>query len=134
MRGYRSVTLTYATAGSAGLDLKAAKDMVIPGGGRALVPTGETVELDDNAVGLVCSRSGLAWEHGVVVLNAPGVIDPDYKGELLVILHNTTNVDYAVSKGDRIAQLVITPFKRLYGAQTASSSPRGDGGLGSTGK
>src|SRR5580693_1404546 len=99
----------YAKPGDAGADLMARIDVTLPcGGGRALVPTGVAVAIPEGFAGLVLPRSGLALRHGVTCLNAPGLIDAGYRGELQVLLVNHDPVDdYAVSRGDRIAQLVI---------------------------
>ena len=99
----------YARLGDAGADLVARQDAVLAaGGGRALIPTGVAVAIPVGFAGLVLPRSGLALRHGVTCLNAPGLIDAGYRGELQVILVNHDPLeDYAVSRGDRIAQLVI---------------------------
>lgn len=102
------------TEGSAGIDLPADIDIIIKPGDRELIPTGICVAIPEGHVGLVCSRSGLAWETGMVVLNAPGIIDADYRGQLYVIMANLGKVDHKISRGDRVAQLVITPC--WYGA------------------
>ncbi len=100
---------TYAHAGDAGLDLLAREDAVVgAGGGRALVPTGIAVAIPTGHAGFVVPRSGLALRHGIAVVNAPGLIDSAYRGEVKVILLNTDPVaDYQVHRGDRIAQLVV---------------------------
>src|SRR5579863_10485878 len=99
----------YARPGDAGADLIAREGAVLPhGGGRALVPTGVAVAIPDGYAGLVLPRSGLALRHGITCLNAPGLIDSGYRGELQVILINhDPEHDYAITRGDRIAQLVI---------------------------
>ena len=99
----------YAHAGDAGLDLLAREDAVVgAGGGRALVPTGIAVAIPPGHAGFVVPRSGLALRHGIGVVNAPGLIDSAYRGEVKVILLNTDpNDDYHVHRGDRIAQLVV---------------------------
>lgn len=114
----------------AGLDLHALHDVKLLPGGRAVIPTAVMVEggLPVGWVGLVCSRSGLAARHGLQVLNAPGVVDPGYTGELQVILHNTTREPYWVRAGDAVAQLLVMPC-----ATGTMDSARGDQGLGSTG-
>ena len=114
----------------AGLDLHALHDVKLLPGGRAVIPTGVLVEggIPAGWVGLVCSRSGLAARHGLQVLNAPGVVDPGYTGELQVILHNTTRDPYWVRAGDAVAQLLVMPC-----ATGTADSARGDQGLGSTG-
>ena len=100
---------TYAHPGDAGLDLPAREDAVVgAGGGRALVPTGIAVAIPAGHAGFVVPRSGLALQHGIAVVNAPGLIDSSYRGEVKVILLNTDPTDdYQVHRGDRIAQLVV---------------------------
>jgi dUTP pyrophosphatase len=100
---------TYAHAGDAGLDLLAREDAVVgAAGGRALVPTGIAVAIPSGHAGFVVPRSGLALRHGISVVNAPGLIDSAYRGEVMVILLNTDpTADYQVHRGDRIAQLVV---------------------------
>ena len=135
-RGYRSKNIFYATKGSAAADLEAAEEVIIPAGGRALVPTplqGSDLELGDNKVGLIMPRSGLAFHHGITVLNAPGVIDSDYTGTIGVILYNTSDKDFKVELGDRIAQLMVTSYNVIWGSKFGTKD-RGDGGYGSTGK
>ena len=138
-RGMKKSTLSYATRGSAGADLVAAKEVLIPAGGTVLVDTPTTgAELDLNNIrlnttALLVPRSGLAANHGVTVLNSPGTIDPDYQGVIKVLLHNFSDVHYSVHKGDKIAQLVLVPFVRIYDAPVASEE-RGEGGFGSTGR
>lgn len=128
----------YATAHAAGVDLLAAvnADIVIRPGGRALVPTGIAIALPDNYEAQVRPRSGLALKHGVTVLNSPGTIDADYRGEVGVILINHGHEPFTVTRGLRIAQLVLAPVARLAW-QEASALPesrRGAGGFGSTGQ
>ena len=125
------------TAGSAGLDLSAAVDMplVIPPGGRALVPTGFAIALPLGHEGQVRPRSGLAVEHGVTVLNAPGTIDSDYRGEVKVALINHGDRPFAVTRGMRIAQLVVAPVSAVTPVEVAEldETARGSCGFGSTG-
>ena len=99
----------YAHAGDAGVDLYAREDAVLaPGGGRALVPTGIAIAIPFGWAGFVLPRSGLALRHGISIVNAPGLIDSAYRGELKVVLVNTDPMEpYTVSRGDRIAQLVL---------------------------
>jgi dUTP pyrophosphatase len=127
----------YETAGAAGLDLRAAIDepMILAAGGRALVPTGLTFELPDLHEGQVRPRSGLAARHGVTVLNTPGTIDSDYRGEVKVILVNLGADAFTIEPGARIAQLVVAPVTRatLIEANDLAGSDRGTGGFGSTG-
>jgi dUTP pyrophosphatase len=122
---------------AAGLDLTAALDavLVIEPGSRALVPAGFAVELPAGFEGQVRPRSGLAAKHGVTVLNAPGTIDADYRGEIKVILVNLGQSPYSVENGARIAQLVIAPVTRVETVEAGSLSQteRGEGGFGSTG-
>jgi dUTP pyrophosphatase len=128
----------YATAGSAGLDLSAAVtgDVTIAPGDRALIPTGLSIGLPAGFEAQVRPRSGLALKHGVTVLNAPGTIDADYRGEVGVILINHGREPFTVQRGERVAQMVIAPVVRAVLAETASlaSSERGGGGFGSTGR
>src|SRR5690606_39103363 len=103
-------------------------------GGRALIPTGLTLELPPGYEGQVRPRSGLALKHGVTVLNSPGTIDSDYRGEVKVILINLGEAPFAVRRGERIAQLVVAPVTRagLVRATVVSETRRGSGGFGST--
>jgi len=125
----------YARAGDAGLDLLAAATVTLPPGGRALVPTGLRVAIPEGYAGLVLPRSGLALRVGVTVLNAPGLIDSGYRGEIGVLLINHGTAAVTLSRGERVAQLVIQPVARatLVEVQELESSPRGSGGFGSTG-
>ena len=127
----------YATAGSAGVDLAAALEapLVLPPGGRALVPTGIALALPDGFEAQVRPRSGLALRHGVTVLNSPGTIDSDYRGEIGVILVNLGSDSVTVARGDRIAQLVVTPMRQAGWQEVATLPPsvRGSGGFGSSG-
>jgi dUTP pyrophosphatase len=130
---------SYARPGDAGADLRASGDVVLPArGGRALVPTGVAVAIPEGHAGLVLPRSGLALRHGVTCLNTPGLIDAGYRGELQVILVNHDPVeDYAVSRGDRIAQLVIVRIEEAMfdpvPAEGLGVATRGAGGFGHTG-
>jgi len=130
----------YQSAGAAGLDLMAAvpadSPLVIAPGARAQVPTGIAIALPRGAEGQVRPRSGLAARHGISVLNTPGTIDSDYRGEIHVILVNFGNKPFAVERGQRIAQLIIAPFfhAQLSKAKTLNKTRRGIGGFGSTGK
>ncbi len=125
------------SAGSAGLDLAAAVEMplIIPPGGRALVPTGFAIALPPGHEGQVRPRSGLAIKHGVTVLNAPGTIDADYRGEVKVALINHGSEPFAVTRGMRIAQLVVAPVAAVTLTEVAAldETTRGSGGFGSTG-
>lgn len=126
---------TYAQPGDAGADLRAAVDAVIPAMGRCTVRTGVSIALPDGYVGLVHPRSGLSAKHGITVLNAPGTVDAGYRGELAVTLYNSTLEDFPVSKGDRIAQLVIQAIEiaDFIAVETLPGSHRGTAGFGSTG-
>ena len=128
---------SYATAGSAGLDLAAAVegDLVLEPGARTLVPTGLRIALPAGYEAQVRPRSGLALRHGVLLPNAPGTIDADYRGEIAVILMNAGHEPFTVRRGDRIAQLVIAPVVRALLVEVASlaKTARGAGGFGHTG-
>ena len=123
----------YQTAGAAGADLCSAMDVIIPPGEWCLVGTGLYLEIPPSFYGQVCPRSGLAAKHGVTVLNAPGIIDSDYRGEVKVILINHGKSEYSITKGDRIAQLIFAPcFQgRFSTAEELKESTRGTGGFGS---
>ncbi|HBQ10513.1 MAG: dUTP diphosphatase [Sandaracinaceae bacterium] len=127
----------YATEGAAGLDLAAAIDAPIElaPGARAAVPTGIAIALPAGHEGQVRPRSGLSSRHGVTVVNAPGTIDEDYRGEVKVLLVNLGDAPHTISSGDRIAQLVVAPVTRvtLEEAETLDETARGAGGFGSTG-
>jgi dUTP pyrophosphatase len=127
----------YATPGSAGMDLRAAltEPITLNPGERVAVPTGLIVEIPEGYEGQVRPRSGLAIRKGLTVVNAPGTIDPDYRGELKVLLINLGNEPVKIERGDRIAQLVISPVARarLIEVHEVSTTVRGEGGFGSTG-
>ncbi len=127
----------YETAGAAGCDLRAAvgQDLILQSGERSLVPTGLAISLPPEFEGQVRARSGLAMRHGIGVLNAPGTIDSDYRGEIKVILVNFGTKTYTISRGDRIAQLVIAPVTRakLVCVEQLDETVRGEQGFGSTG-
>jgi len=127
----------YATAHAAGVDLLAAvsADIVLRPGARALIPTGIAIALPANCEAQIRPRSGLALKYGVTVLNSPGTVDADYRGEIGVILINHGQEPFTVTRGLRIAQLVIAPVERLAWQETTSlsESERGSGGFGSTG-
>jgi dUTP diphosphatase len=129
----------YQSAQAVGLDLLAATPsdapVVIAPGGRASIPTGIAIALPPGAEAQVRPRSGLASRHGVTVLNAPGTIDADYRGEIQVILINHGNEPFGVERGSRIAQLVIAPIARarLREVVRLDDTARGTGGFGSTG-
>lgn len=125
----------YQTDGAVGLDLVASESATIDKGARALVGTGFAIAIPVGFEGQVRPRSGLALKHGVTVLNAPGTIDPDYRGEVKVLLINHGDAPFEVRPGDRIAQLVICPVARveLELVSALEATARGAGGYGSTG-
>ncbi len=125
----------YETPGAAGMDLRADEAATLAPGERRLVPTGLAVEIPPGFEGQVRPRSGLALRHGVGMVNAPGTIDSDYRGEVGVLLVNHGQAPVAFARGDRIAQLVIAPVARaeIVLADALSDSGRGGGGFGSTG-
>ena len=129
----------YQSAHAAGFDLLAAlpadQPLTLAPGARALVPTGLAIALPAGHEGQLRPRSGLAVKHGVTVLNTPGTIDADYRGELQVILGNLGGESFAIARGMRIAQLIIAPVKHAQFREVASleETPRGIGGFGSTG-
>ena len=127
---------TRAHSMDAGLDLYALHPANIPPGGRELISTGVHVSIPPGYVGLVCPRSGLAHRAGLTVLNAPGIIDAGYTGEIKVNLHNPHYLTPPVCAGDRIAQLVIAPIPdaHLVQVDTLDTTERGDNGHGSTGR
>ena len=130
-----AVLPAYAPPSDVGMDWKSVADVVIPRGGRALVPTGLVVLLPPGYEAQVRPRSGLALKHGVTVLNSPGTIDSGYRGEIGVILANFGAADFAVKTGDKIAQLVIAPVTQPQVEETdvVDETDRGVGGFGSTG-
>ena len=127
---------TYETEHAAGMDLRAAEDVILPPGGRATVVTGFALALPEGFEAQVRPRSGLAARHGVTVLNAPGTIDADYRGEIKVILINHGVEAFAIRRGDRIAQMIIAPVARVRLREESSltDTARGTGGFGSTGR
>ena len=130
----------YQSAGAAGLDLVAALDtqhpLTLAPGARALVPTGLILELPPGYEAQVRPRSGLALNYGIAVLNSPGTIDSDYRGEVRVVLANLGHAPFEIRRGERIAQLVVLPVARaeLVEVAAVNETPRGDGGFGSTGR
>lgn len=128
---------TYMSEAAAGLDLAAAvtEETVIAPGKRSLVPTGFAISLPPGYEAQVRARSGLAIKHGLCVLNAPGTIDQDYRGEIKVILANLGDDPVTIRRGDRIAQLVVAPVTRarLIPQETLDETVRGEGGFGHTG-
>ena len=130
----------YQSAHAAGLDLLAAvpedQPLTLAPGARGLVPTGVAIALPEGFEAQVRPRSGLAAKHGITVLNAPGTVDADYRGEISVILINHGHEPFAVRRGERIAQMVIASVARaeLVPVTTLTSTARGSGGFGSTGR
>jgi dUTP pyrophosphatase len=130
----------YQTTEAAGLDLLAAvpveTPLILPPGKYAMVPTGLTIALPPGFEAQVRPRSGLAAKHGVTVLNSPGTIDADYRGEIDVLLINHGDAPFPIQRGERIAQMVIAPVvqAQLVPAEQLSATERGNGGFGSTGR
>ena len=128
----------YMTPHAAGMDLCAAvkEEVVLPPGGRALIPTGLKLALPEGYEGQVRPRSGLALRHGLTMLNTPGTIDADYRGEVQIILANLGEEPFVVRRGERIAQLIICPVTRarLEFVEELDDTSRGDGGFGHTGR
>ncbi|MDR3145566.1 MAG: dUTP diphosphatase [Treponema sp.] len=127
----------YASAGAAGADIRArlGEPVLIPPLGRVRIPTGLVLEIPPGYEAQVRPRSGLAFRRGITVLNSPGTIDSDYRGELEIILINLGSEPFTVADGDRIAQLIVSPVCRALMRETGelSGTERGDGGFGSTG-
>jgi len=127
----------YATVHSAGLDLRADLEhsLVLKPLERAMVPTGLFIELPEGYEAQVRPRSGLAAKHGISIVNTPGTIDPDYRGEIKVILVNLSDVPFTLEPGERIAQMVIARFEHINWneVETLSVTERGEGGFGHTG-
>jgi dUTP pyrophosphatase len=125
----------YESPGAAGMDLRAAEDATLKPGARVLMPTGFAIALPDTHEAQVRPRSGLAVKHGVTVLNAPGTIDSDYRGEIKVPLINHGTDDFIIRRGDRIAQMIIAAVSRATLQEVASldDTPRGNNGFGSSG-
>lgn len=128
---------SYSTEGSAGMDLRAAvtDPVTLKPGARQLIPTGIRIAIPEGYEGQVRARSGLALKRGLGMVNAPGTIDADYRGEIGVILINWSEEPQTVTRGERIAQLVISPIARAEITETdlLSDTKRGDGGFGHTG-
>ena len=127
---------TYANWDDAGMDLYASEDVRIGPGGRQLVSTGLKLAIPVGVVGLIHPRSGLAAKRGLTVLNAPGTIDSGYRGEIQVIMYNTSSIPQEIRKGDRIAQIVFQHYIKanLVQVEDLSDTERGAGGFGSTGE
>ncbi len=135
MRGEPLPLPQYMTEEAAGFDLMADRAFELLPGARAVIPTGFSMELPKGYEGQVRPRSGLAAKHGVTVLNAPGTIDSDYRGEVGVILVNLSDKLFSAKRGERIAQLIIAPVMQVDLVEVASlgATTRGAGGFGSTG-
>lgn len=133
----RAVEPAYGSAAAAGADLYAVMDtpLTLAAGETALVHTGLAVEIPEGYVGLICARSGLATKRGLAPANKVGVIDADYRGEIMVSLHNHGDVHQTIDHGERIAQLLLVPFltAEFAEAQELTDTARGAGGFGSTG-
>ena len=129
---------TYKTSGSSGMDIRAnlTEPIILAPNQRKAVSTGLFFELPENYEIQVRPRSGLALKNGISVLNSPGTIDSDYRGEIAVILINHSNEDFVIKDGDRIAQIVLTKFETIEWSEVNSinSTDRGSGGFGSTGR
>lgn len=127
----------YATVHAAGMDLRAAvrEPVVLAPGERALIPTGLRIALPPHAEAQVRPRSGLAVRHGISMVNTPGTIDADYRGEIAVVLINLGQEPFTIARGDRIAQMVVAPVLRVTWreADALDDTPRGAGGFGHTG-
>lgn len=128
----------YKTVGAAGADIYALldKDTLLPAGQVVTVPTGLFFEIEEGYAVDVRPRSGLAAKNGITVLNTPGLCDEDYRGEIKVILYNSSNEDFIIHNGDRIAQMTVAPVIRasFETVEELGSTERGSGGFGSTGK
>lgn len=128
----------YQTIHSAGMDLRANLDseIILTPLERALVPTGLFIELPEGYEAQIRPRSGLAIKHGISLLNAPGTIDADYRGEIQIIMVNLSNQNFSIKHGERIAQMVIAKYEKAEWSEveTLNKTDRGDGGFGSTGK
>jgi len=131
-------TPVYSSAQASGADIEAfiSEPLVIKAGQRAIIPTGISLEIPEGYEAQIRPRSGLAINHGITVLNSPGTIDADYRGEVKIILINTGDTDFTINSGDRIAQIVFSPVIRaeFYPNARLSETDRGEGGFGSTGR
>ncbi|HEU5223654.1 MAG TPA: dUTP diphosphatase [Candidatus Lumbricidophila sp.] len=127
---------TYAHPGDAGADLHSTEALILAPGARATVGTGVSIALPEGYVAFVVPRSGLAFKHGITIVNAPGTVDAGYRGEIKVSLLNTDqSAAYEINPGDRIAQLIVMPVSRatFIPVESLPDSVRGEGGFGSTG-
>ncbi|MDD6789621.1 MAG: dUTP diphosphatase [Lachnospira sp.] len=131
-----AVVPAYGTEYSAGADLVSLSDITIGPGETAFIHTGLALEIPSGLVGLVCARSGLASKHGIAPSNKVGVIDSDYRGEIMVSLHNHSSKPWHIAKGDRAAQLILMPYIEadFEESDTLAKTERGTGGFGSTGR
>lgn len=129
---------SYETEFSAGMDLRAniSEPIILKPLERALIPTGLFIELLDGYEAQIRPRSGMSFKHGITVLNSPGTIDSDYRGEIKVIVVNLSNCDYTINDGERIAQMVISKFEKVRWetVEKLNETSRGSGGFGHTGK
>ncbi len=134
----KHATPHYATDLSAGMDLRANIDeiIILKPLERRLIPTGLSIALPDGFEAQIRPRSGLAYKKGITVLNSPGTIDADYRGDVGVILINLSNEDFVIEDGERIAQMVVAPYTKVVWEEVSnlSETVRGEGGFGSTGK
>jgi dUTP pyrophosphatase len=123
-------------SGDAGYDLRSVEAVTLPPGGRHAVATGLAVALPPGVAGLVTPRSGLAAQHGITCLNAPGLVDPNYRGEIRVILHNAGEEPFHVEPGDRVAQLLLVPYHSpvMRVVDALPETERGEAGFGSSGR
>ena len=128
--------ISYAHTNDGGADLRSNEDTIICAGSQTLVHTGVRLAIPAGYVGLVCPRSGLALKHNITVMNAPGVIDANYRGEVCVILRNMDEQAFEIHEGDRIAQIVFLPYAHMQFEPVTEldSTERGENGFGSTGK
>lgn len=128
---------SYASNFSAGADLRVCleRNLTILPGAIELIPTGIAAEIPSGYFGMICSRSGLAAKNGIIVLNSPGIIDSDYRGEIKLIMINHSLKPFTIEPGMRLAQLIVVPFQKgnWIEAEALSESDRGIGGIGSTG-
>ena len=128
----------YETSHSAGMDLRAAieQDVIIKPMQRALIPTGLFIELPEGYEAQIRPRSGLAFKHGLTVLNSPGTIDADYRGEIKILLINLSDTDFTVKNGERIAQMIVASHEKVEWApvEILTETVRGEGGYGHTGR
>lgn len=126
---------SYESDGAAGMDIASAESIVIRAGRRAAIATGFALAIPTGYEIQVRPRSGLAFKNGIIVLNTPGTIDSDYRGEIKVILVNLGDEDFQINKGDRIAQIIAAPVQRaiMHEVERLDDTDRGQGGFGSTG-